>query len=215
MIPYFFYSGELYVLFNTNCPIKELNRKEKITIDPIFSTVGTIISPPKQEASIPSLTNFQLVHDDEASTYYEAPRLSYIEKEMRIVSQPPLPRSLSFTKTPQFNPRNLLVSNTTNQTYKVKLSDFNGLIWIQNKIFIDTRASQSHCILLPIFVTTAQEYNFITYDGRQSSLNQKVKIMMKTPNSFLLEFNCYINPSIKNDFYHFLLEIDFLDQFTS
>ena len=65
--------------------------------------------PPKQEANIPSLTDFQLVHDDEGLTSYEAPRLSYTEKRMRIVNQPPLPGSLSLTKTPRFNPRNTLI----------------------------------------------------------------------------------------------------------
>jgi len=78
--------------------------------------------PPKQEASIPSLIDFQLVHDDEGLTSYEAPRLSYTEKRMRIVNQPPLPRRLGLTKIPRFTPRNLLLSNISNQTYKVKLS---------------------------------------------------------------------------------------------
>jgi len=45
----FYYRGPC-VFSNTNFPIKKLNRKEKITIDPIFSTVSTIISQPKQEA---------------------------------------------------------------------------------------------------------------------------------------------------------------------
>jgi len=54
----------------------EINGKEKITFNPIFSIISTIISPPKQEASIPTLTDFQLVNDDEASTSY----LSYTEK---------------------------------------------------------------------------------------------------------------------------------------
>jgi len=53
----FYYRG-LYVFFNTNFPITELNRKEKITINPIFSTVSTFILPSKQEVSIPCLTDF-------------------------------------------------------------------------------------------------------------------------------------------------------------
>jgi len=106
----FYYRG-LYVFSNTNFPIKELNRKEKITIDPIFPTLSTTISPPKQEASLPALTDFQLVHDDEASASYEAPRLSFTERGMRVVNQPPLPRSLSLTKIPRFTSRHLLSSN--------------------------------------------------------------------------------------------------------
>jgi len=174
-----------------------------------------MISSPEHEAIISALTDFQLVHDDEASTSYEAPRLSYTERGMRIVNQPPLPRSLSLTKIPPFTSRHLLPSNIPNQTYKVKLSYFNEQMWIENKVLIDTGASQSHCIPLPIPVATAQEYSFITYDGHQSTLNQKSKIMMKTPNSILLEFDCYINPTIKNDFYHILLGINFLDRITT
>ena len=159
--------------------------------------------------------DFQLVHDDESSTSYEAPRLSYTEKGMRIVNQPPLPRSLSLTRNPHFNSRNLLPAITSSQTYKVKLSYFNGQTWIENKVLIDTGASQSHCIPLPLSVTIAQEYSFTTYDGRQSTLNQKSKIMMKTPNSILLEFDCYIDSTIKNDYYHILLGMNFLDHFTT
>ena len=69
-------------------------------------------------------------------------------------------------KIPHFVPRNLLLSNTSNQTYKVKLSYFNGKTWIENKVLIDTGVSQSHYIPLPILVAIAQEHNFITYDGR-------------------------------------------------
>ena len=126
LMPYLFYYRGLYVFSNTNFPVKELNRQEKITIDPIFSTVSTIISPPKQQACILALTDFQLVHDDKASTSYEVPRLSYTERGMRIVNQPPLPRSLSLTKIPRFTSRHLLPLNTSNQIYKVKLSYFNG-----------------------------------------------------------------------------------------
>jgi len=39
--------------------------------------------------------------------------------------------------------------------------------------------------------------------------------MMKTPNSIVLEFDWYIDPSIKNDFYHILLEMNLLDQFVT
>ena len=80
---------------------------------------------------------------------------------------------------------------------------------------MDIRASQSHYIPLPISVTTIQEYSFIKYDGRQSTLNENAKIMIKTSNSIVLEFDCYIDPSIKNDFYHILLGMDFIDQFTT
>ena len=149
------------------------------------------------------------MHDDETSTSYEAPRLSYTERGMRIVNQPPLPRSLSLTKIPRFTSRHLFPSNIPNQTYKVKLSYFNGQTWIENKVLIDIGASHSHCIPLPIVVVTAQEYSFITYDGHQSTLNQKSKIMMKTPNYILLEFNCYIDPTIKNDYHHILLANEF------
>ena len=38
---------------------------------------------------------------------------------------------------------------------------------------------------------------------------------MKTPNSTLLEFDCYINHPIKNEFYHILLGMNFLDQYTN
>jgi len=129
------------------------------------------------------LTDFQFVNNDEASTSYEEPKLSYTEKGMKIVNQPSLPRSLNLTKIPRFNHRNLLLSNTNNYTYKVKLYYINEQIWIENKILIDTGAFQIHCIPLLIPVITSQEYNFITYDGRQSRLNYKGKIMMKTPNT--------------------------------
>lgn len=39
--------------------------------------------------------------------------------------------------------------------------------------------------------------------------------MMKTPTYTLLEFNCYIDHSIKNEFYHILLGMNFLDQYTN
>ena len=67
---------------------------------------------------------------------------------------------------------------------------------------------------LPIPIIASQEYSCITYDGRYT-LNQKAKIMIKTPISILLECDCYIDPSIKYDFYHILLEINFQDHFTS
>jgi len=38
---------------------------------------------------------------------------------------------------------------------------------------------------------------------------------MKTPNSILLELDCYIDPTIKNDYYHILLRMNFLDHFTT
>jgi len=45
--------------------------------------------------------------------------------------------------------------------------------------------------------------------------NQKSRIMMKSPNSILSEYDCYIDPSINNEFYHILLRMNFLDQFTN
>jgi len=134
---------------------------------------------------------------------------------MRIIDQPPLPRSLNLTKIPRFTSRHLLPSNIPNQTYKVKLSYFNGQTWIENKVLIDIGESQSHCIPLPILVAIAQEYSFITYDGHQSTLNQKSKIMTKILNSILLEVDSYIDPTIKNDYYHILLRMNFLDNFTT
>ena len=88
---------------------------------------------------------------------------------------------------------------------------FNGQNWIENKILIDTGTSQCHCIPLPIVVSSAPEYNFVTYDGRRSTLNQKSKIMMKTPTSFLLECDCYIDNSINSEFYHIILGMHFID----
>ena len=55
----------------------------------------------------------------------------------------------------------------------------------------------------------------VTYDGRRSTLNQKSKIMMRTPHSILLEFDFYIYNSIINEFYHILLGMNFLDHFTN
>ena len=65
----FYYSG-LCIFFNTNFPIKDLKQTGKITVDPIFSTISTIISHAMQEAKIPALTDFQLVEEDEVSTGY-------------------------------------------------------------------------------------------------------------------------------------------------
>ena len=92
------------------------------------------------------------------------------------------------------------MANTNNKTYKVKLEYFNGQIWIENKILVDTGASQCHCIPLSILIISATEYNFVTYDGRRSTLNQKSKIMMKTPTTFPLECDCHIDHSIKTKF---------------
>ena len=105
--------------------------------------------------------------------------------------------------------------NTNNQTYKVKLEYFNRQTWIVNKILIDTCASQSHCVPLSMLLITAQEYNFVTYGRRRATINQKFKIMIKTFNSILLEYDCYIDPSINKKFYHILLGMNFLDQFTT
>ena len=38
---------------------------------------------------------------------------------------------------------------------------------------------------------------------------------MKTPNPTLLKFDCYIDHSIKNEFYHILSGMNFLDQYTN
>ena len=80
----FYYRGLYIFSKNTNFPIKDVKQTEKITVDPIFSTVSTIISPPMQEAKIPALTDFQLVEEDGASTSYQAPRLSYTEKGIKV-----------------------------------------------------------------------------------------------------------------------------------
>ena len=45
----FYYRG-LYIFSNTNFPIKDVKQIEKITVDLIFSTISTIISPPMEEA---------------------------------------------------------------------------------------------------------------------------------------------------------------------
>ena len=96
----FYYRG-LYTFSNTNFPIKEEKQTGKITIDPIFLTVSTVISPPMQKARLPALTNFQLV-DEEPSTSYEAPQLSYTDKGIRIIRQPLLTKSFSTLKIPRF-----------------------------------------------------------------------------------------------------------------
>ena len=70
-------------------------------------------------------------------------------------------------------------------------------------------------VFSPYSVTTSQEYSCITYDGRQSPLNQKSKIMMKTFSSILSKFDYYIDPIIKNDYYHILFGMNFLDHFTT
>ena len=173
------------------------------------------MSAPMQEVMLPTLRDFELVEEDEASSSYEAPRLSYTEKGMGIANYPTLPRSFSTTRMPKFQPKNIPMANTSSRTYKVKLEYFNGQTWIENKIFIDTGASQCHCIPLPILLISATEYNFVTYDDRRSTLNQKAKIMMKTRTSMLLKCDCYIDHSINNKFYHILLGMNFLDQFTT
>ena len=54
-----------------------------------------------QEARLPALTDFQLVEDDEASTSYQAPRLSYTKRGIRVANQPFLTRSYSTTIIPR------------------------------------------------------------------------------------------------------------------
>lgn len=96
---------------------------------------------------------------------------------------------------PRFQPKRL----NTNSTYKVKLAYFNGQLWIDNKVLIDTGASQCHCIPLLIPVFTTKNYNSVTYDGRKATLTQKAKLLLKTPTSTLIEFDCCIDNSINND----------------
>ena len=79
-----------------------------------------------QEAKIPALIDFQLVDEDEASTSYQAPRLSYTEKGIRVANQPVLTRSYSIATIPRFTPPLLTTKHTS--TYKVKLDYFNGQI---------------------------------------------------------------------------------------
>ena len=47
----FYYRG-LSIFSSTNFLIKEIKQTEKITIDPIFSTISTVIPPPMQEARL-------------------------------------------------------------------------------------------------------------------------------------------------------------------
>lgn len=89
----FCYRG-LYIFSNTKFSIEEEKQTLKITIDPIFSTVSTVISPTMHEARLPALTNFQLVNE-EPSTSYEAPRLSYTDKGLSIIHQPLRHKSFS------------------------------------------------------------------------------------------------------------------------
>ena len=137
---YFYYRG-LYAFSNTNFPIKELNRKEKITIDLIFSTVNTIVSPQKQKTSIPYLTYFQLVHDDEASTSYEALRLCYTEKGMRIVNQLLYQEALVYQKFLALLLQIYFYQIPLSRHIKLNSLTFNGQAWIGNKILINTGAS--------------------------------------------------------------------------
>jgi len=53
-----FYYRCLYVFSNTNFPIKEIRQKDKITANPIFSTISSIITPQTQDARPPALTDF-------------------------------------------------------------------------------------------------------------------------------------------------------------
>ena len=61
-----------------------------------------------QEARLPALTDFQLVEEDEASSSYKVPRLSYTEKGIRIANQPTLPRSFSTARIPRVQPKKQL-----------------------------------------------------------------------------------------------------------
>lgn len=66
---------------------------------------------------------------------------------------------------------------------------------------------------MPIPVFNTNNYNFVTYDGREATLTQKAKLLLKTPSSTLIEFDCYIDNSINNAHYHILLGMHFLDHF--
>ena len=101
-----------------------------------------------QKSRLPALADFQLVEEDEASRSYEAPRLAYIERRMRIANQPTLLKSFSTIRIPRFQPKSITIANTNNRTYKIRLEYFNGQTGIENKILIDTGASQHHCIPL-------------------------------------------------------------------
>ena len=164
-----------------------------------------------QEVRLPALTDFQLVKE-EPYTSYEAPRLSYTKKGMRTINQPPLTKSFSTSRVLRFRPRSIKII-LSSSTYKVKLAYFNEQSWIDNKVLINTGASQCHIIPLPIPVFTTTNYNFVTYDRREATLTQKSKIMMKTPNSALLEHECYVDNSINNDHYHIWFGMNFLDHF--
>ena len=72
-----------------------------------------------QEAKIPALTDFQLVEKDEASTNYQAPRLSYTERGIRVTNQPVLTRSYSTSTILRFTSPLIIAKH--NSTYKVKL----------------------------------------------------------------------------------------------
>ena len=116
---------EDYTFFsNTNFPIKEVKQTRKVTIDPIFSIVSTLITALMQEVRLPTLTDFQLVKE-EPSTSYEAPRLSYTEKGMRIINQPPLTKSFSTSRIPRFQARSIKATSSSS-TYKVKLAYLMG-----------------------------------------------------------------------------------------
>ena len=77
-----------------------------------------------QEAKISALTDFQLVEEDEVSTSYQAPQLSYTEKGIRVANQPALTRSYSTTTIPRFT--SPLLTTKVTSTYKVKLDYFTG-----------------------------------------------------------------------------------------
>ena len=61
------------------------------------------------------------------------------------------------------------------------------------------RSFQRHYITLPTPLILAQDYGFVTYDDRRTTLTQQSRIMMKTSESLLLEHNGYVDPTIDAD----------------
>ena len=56
-------------------------------------------------SKVTCINKLQWVEEDEVSSSYEVPRLSYTEKGMRIANQPIIPRSFSMTRICGFQPK--------------------------------------------------------------------------------------------------------------